>query len=74
MITLHYNADHKALIDSAWTDGDRAAIEANYPAYVEYLRGRGFEIDVDSDQTTLCWSGADKWPSNVQDFWAWLNT
>lgn len=72
-IILHYAADYAALINNAETDADRAAIEANYPTYADYLSDNGFEIDADSDQTTYCWSGADEWPRDVKDFWSWLN-
>ena len=69
-ITLHYHADRSALLDGA-TEDEAYTIETRYNDYIDYLVSNGFEIDRDSDQTTYCWSGADEWPADVQDFWAW---
>lgn len=71
-ITLHYHADKSALLNNAETAADREAIEDSYAAYADYLSGKGFEIDRDSDQTTYCTTGGD-WPEDVQDFWTWYN-
>jgi len=71
-ITLHYYADKAALLDNAETNEDRAAIEASYAAYADYLAGEGFEIDADSGQTTYCTTGGE-WPEGVKGFWDWYN-
>lgn len=73
MVTLHYAADRKALIDNAQDEGDRAAILDAYDAYCHYLSGNGVEVDYDGDQTTHCWSGAESWPDDIKDFWSWVN-